>query len=308
MEDKTTKTKKNKAIGDFVLAINNENKIENKEGRSLVVRDEDKSEIVIVDGKKYELKPFEKLATQPTFFMKLASGEEKADESLVYRVSPDTGLLLCKQSFPLPENYEKLSGREQQLVVLNSIYSLVPITEKKLETNTMPKPLLNILKMRLLLGFGGLGFAALAYMLQFASWHVFPFFAIYSFVQFWNAANTYYYIRTRNFKMFSGIITNIFTKNGWSPSLRKVFIQISNGKKFITFPYNFKGKKTIKTGSPATIFIPNNAEITETEFGPTVDLLLAVSFSLDVKSADKAGEYQDGRMKDKNVIDFFEED
>ena len=276
-----------------------------EENSSLAHKKKSNNSVVVINDKQYEVLPYEEI--NGYFGSRLENGLVELEDDYVYRTNPETGALMYKETFQLPDDFEDASSDDKLLLVANYLNGLVPYQEKKLTKETMPKPLLRGVYYRLGIAAGAMFLATLIYSYGAVTWHVFPLAGFYSLVYLWNAALCFYYAKTRNFKMFSGIVTKVETKNGWSPSLKKTYIQISNGKKFLTFEYKLKNKKDISIGSPVTIFIPNIAKIEEGPFGPTVNIVLAVSFSLDVKSSDKYGEYQDGRMRDRYANEFFED-
>lgn len=269
-----------------------------------VVKTDKKTVPVIVGNKKYELLPLEE--TKNNFYDRLVMGDKEVlNDDYVYKVNPVNSKIKLYSDFKIPDKIGDATIQDMQLVFANYHNSIVPYKEKKLTKETAPVPLIQNIKYRLLLAALSLFIAWFAIYARFATWHVLILAGMYSLVHLLNAATTAYYTHTRNFKVFSGVITNIYTKMNISPSLRRSYIQISNGKKFITFPYKLSKSNNFKTGTPVTIFIPNNAEIKEGEMGPTVDYLLGISFSIDIKSANKQGEYQDNRMKDTMAEDFF---
>lgn len=272
--------------------------------RTNYIKNYEDSRIVILDDKKYELLPKDKV---PVFFglQLLTKKDEILDDDYVYRIDTKTGDLVYKEPFELPDSLDDLDNDTFDLVISNYMGGLVPYKEKKLNKQTIPRPLYKSILYRLGIGAAALVFATIMYLVSFTTWHIFPLAGIYSLIYFINAGLVFYYAKTRNFKMFSGIVTHIETSLGWSKSLRRTYIQLSNGKKFLAFQYNLGRGSKIKEGTPATVFMPNNTPIVEGPLGPTAQYIFAVSFSIDVKSADKYGEYQDGRMHDRSAEDYF---
>lgn len=268
-----------------------------------IVATDPNKQVVLINNNKYEVLPYEKV--KPFFGGELTSGKKVLDDDYVYKITPETGALVYQETFELPKEFKDASPEDQLLLISNYMGGLVPYKEKKLTAKTMPKPLLKGVFFRIGVAALAMLISTVLYWLHMTTWHIFPLAGVYSFVYLWNAALTFYYAKTRNFKMFSGIVTNVETEMGWSPSLRKTYLQVSNGKKFLAFQYDLRRKKDIKIGTPVTVFIPNTLELREGPLGPTADIVLGISFSLDAKSSDKYGEYQDGRMKDVRVEDYF---
>lgn len=274
-----------------------------------VIQKSDNTSVMIYKGEKYQLLPIDQLDTP--FPVKLNKKEIQMDKDKVYKVVPGTYNLIYENKIPVPDDLLQLPAEQQSLILANHFASLTPKGEKILTTETMPKPLLSTLMFRLGMAVWFIILAIVAHTTGFATWHIYIIMGLCSFINLYNAAITYYYIKTRNFKMFSGIITNIHVQNGWSPSFRKTYVQISNGKKFLTFPFGkskLNKNGSLQIGSPVTIFIPNIAPIKETFYGPTVEFLLAVSFSLDIKSSDSKGEFKDGRMNNQSTYKFFKDE
>ena len=273
-----------------------------EETTEIVASDPDKK-VIILNNRKIEVYPADKV--KPFVGFKLKEDKDILKDDCVYRVTPETGQLMYQETFQLPEDFDDASPDDKVLLMLNYLGGLVPYEEKKLTRKTMPAPLLKGVYYRIGVAALAMLVSTLLYLIGAATWHIFPLAGFYSAVYLWNAALAFYYGKTRNFKVFSGIVTNVERTMAWSPSLRRTYIQISNGKKFISFKYNVKKKSDIKIGTPVTIFIPNNIDLVEGPLGPTADVVLGISFSLDVKSADVYGEYQDGRMKDVNINEYF---
>lgn len=317
MSYKDKKDPEIKGTGKFILDNINEDELPeyeyegetaldvvSKPQTQLVAADPDK-EVILVNNKKYEVYPISKLPAP--FESKLQMGMDVLDDDYVYKVNPETGALVYKPTFELPEDFNDASPEDKLVLAANYVSGLVPYKEKKLTKKTMPNPLLKGVYYRLATAAAAMLIATLVYIYGASTWHIFLLAGIYSFVYLWNAAISFYYAKTRNFKIFSGIVTNVSQSMAWSPSLRKTYLQISNGKKFMAVEYRLKNKKDIKIGTPVTVFVPNNVKLTEGPLGPTADVVLGISFSLDIKTADKYGEYQDGRMQDTMVNDFFED-
>lgn len=270
-----------------------------------LIEPRENSVTIIADGKKYELLPLEDLGV--SFVSKfLDEGSEILDDEYVYRVNPENSQLMLHEGFQMPESLDNLDVNELELLILNHINSLVPYAEKKLTKETTPRPLLKASYSNFIIAGLAAFTAFFTYFTGIFQWHIFPLAAIYGGVYLYNGILEQYFIKTRNFKMFSGVITNIHTSLEWWPSLRRTHIQISNGKKFLTFPYNLPKKHKFTIGTPVTIFFPNSATIKEGDLGPTVDLILGISLSVDMKSADISGEYQDGKMQDMSTREFFD--
>lgn len=302
--DSNTEQPENNSIIAFDKTSEDEQSLQTIEsaGTELVASDPNK-QVVLINDHKYEVLPYEKV--KPFFGSELASGKEVLDDDYVYKITPETGALVYKETFELPADFQDASPQDKLLLIDNYIGGLVPYKEKKLTSKTMPKPLLKGVFYRVGVAALAISISSILYLLKMTTWHIFPLAGIYSFVYLWNAALTFYYAKTRNFKMFSGVVTNVETQYGWSPSLRKTYLQVSNGKKFLAFQYDLRKKKDIKIGTPVTVFIPNTLELHEGPLGPTADIVLGISFSLDAKASDKYGEYQDGRMRDIRAEDYF---
>lgn len=270
------------------------------------VQKDAKKKLVVVGNRKYELTSME-LLPDP-FPSRFSRGEKVLKDDFVYRVSE--GKLKYQEPFPLPSFSElaKMETEERNLLFANYYSGLVPYEEKILTKETMPAPLWRGVWFPLFWAGFIMTMAVLIYIIGFATWHVLLLAGIYSSVFVVNFLFGLYYAKTRNFKIFSGVVSAVNTKLAWSKSLRRSYIQITNGRKFLSFRYHVAKENSFPPGTPVTIFFANSEPIYEGAFGPTIDNVLSVYFSVDVKGANKHGEYQDGHMKNQTASEFFEDE
>lgn len=286
-------------------------KINNTDDNIKKIVPKQENKVIIQNGQKYELIPTDEL---PTTYLDIKEFESfldaTEDDDLLYQIDPRTNSLTLDRPSDDLISLDGLTQEEVFLLISNKMALANPKTEKKLEFETMPMPIQGEIKMRAKNFFIMALISFLAFYFEIASHKVFYFLAFYGLVQALNVYNIYTLSKTRNFKVFTGVVSKVIIENKHLKSIRKSYLQVKNGPngpKYLTIPFYVKHPEDYPEGSPVTIFLPNNIEIKESEYGPMAERYLAVTFSLDVKSSNIEGEYQDGRMLDTNALDYFED-
>lgn len=269
-------------IADTNYFVQDDNLIELKEGKELEKSLMD-SEIV---GRNYK-----------------QEGLDFSDDK-IYARDKDNVLLFTSDKFDNFPDLSKLNNEERSLVVNNFYDSLKYVTKKKLEYNDLPFPLAGIINQRLILSFIILTLVLVGYFVDFLNWPWLVLAGILILSQLFSLVYTYYLAKTRNFRMFSGVVVQNIDTFRFIPSLKRRYVQISDGKRFLNFQVRYNDD-SFKEGMPVTVYMSVFDTLEETKYGPLIEKPLAISKGVEVSAVDEEGNFKDGKVKDRKVDDFF---